>query len=343
MTNIFSADVSVETFKLSNDRPGAFGDEVILRGWALAEPGIARMHLATSTGERIEVVGLCNASNDVRRHYGKKYGDKAGQARFELIEPLGTRNTDLAETDLEIEFLDGSTMKIDLRGQLELASRPGFTEEERDLVMRFENVGDSCELGLVQRLIGTERLGLFRYAGVGDISVVADVIESRFEVLEDLDSILVGPHSHEWMVHVPRARFAMHTGRSIESITKAAIEKAERTKITFLAQKFLDDCESAEKIFVYRAHYDQRGGQDGTRGMDRLYEVLRAMGPNNLLWVNVATEQHPHGSVVKVREGLYRAWIDYLAPHSDAFDFRPRSWLELLKNAYQVIQQEGSI
>ena len=35
---------------------------------------------------------------------------------------------------------------------------------DRDLVLRFESLGDNCELGLVQRAAGVEPLGLLRFA-----------------------------------------------------------------------------------------------------------------------------------------------------------------------------------
>ena len=75
---------------------------------------------------------------------------------------------------------------------------------------------------------------------------------------------------------------------------------------------------------------DERGGPDGTRGMDEIHDALRRHGPAKLLWVNVADASHPAGTLVPVRGGLCRAWIDHLAPAWNAFDYRPRSWLDLL-------------
>ena len=60
---------------------------------------------------------------------------------------------------------------------------------------------------------------------------------------------------------------------------------------------------------------------------------FRRHGPARLLWVNVEDEAHANGTIEHVREGLYRGWIDHLAPHSNAFDYRPRSWLNLLEHA----------
>ena len=119
----------------------------------------------------------------------------------------------------------------------------------------------------------------------------------------------------------------------MESISPERIRQEETRKLAFMAQKFVDDCETAEKIFVYRVHRDERGGPDGARGMDATYDALRRHGPAKLLWVNAEDAEHPHGTVAHVRGGLYRAWIDHLAPHSNAFDYRPHSWLALLAAA----------
>ena len=36
---------------------------------------------------------------------------------------------------------------------------------DHDLVLDFESVGDNCELGIFQRRVGAEPLGLLRFAG----------------------------------------------------------------------------------------------------------------------------------------------------------------------------------
>ena len=39
------------------------------------------------------------------------------------------------------------------------------TLNDRDLVFAFESIGDNCELGMLQRHVGIEPLGLLRFAG----------------------------------------------------------------------------------------------------------------------------------------------------------------------------------
>ena len=128
-------------------------------------------------------------------------------------------------------------------------------------------------------------------------------------------------------------RLAFHTGRAVDSIPLERIREEETRKLAFMAQKFVEDCETGEKVFVYRVLRDERGGPDGIRGMDEIYEALSAHGPARLLWVNEEDAAHRRGTIVRVRDRLFRGWIDHLAPHSDAFDFRPRSWLDLLATA----------
>lgn len=334
------AMLAVEGYRLSIDRPGSFGDEVIVSGWFLSHGRIDAMHLVYPGGHEIEIVERAIPSDGVYAFHGEVFGEQAKACRFEVVEPIGARELDLAAAVLRIRA-DAVEFNVEIGPQLQLPERVGYTAEERALIMRFESCGDNCEFGLVQRRVGTERLGLLRYAGVGDIGVLSNAIENRFCELEWPNAVIIGPHGNEWMAHVPSLRVALHTGRSIESISRDRIAADETTKLTFMAQKFLDDCEEADKVFVYRVHRDERGGPNGIRGIDRLYEVMSQHGPIKLLWVNEADDDHPHRTVEHVRDGLFRGWIDHLAPHSNAFDFRPRSWLELLAEAERVIAEVG--
>jgi len=45
-------------------------------------------------------------------------------------------------------------------------------DAQRHLLMRFEALGENCELGFVQRHFGAEPLGLLRWAGISNASLV---------------------------------------------------------------------------------------------------------------------------------------------------------------------------
>ena len=155
-------------------------------------------------------------------------------------------------------------------GMFQEPKASGFTAAEAGLVMSFESLGDNCEFGLVQRLIGQERLSFLRYAGVGDIFALARGIADGLRVFDAPDCVDISQHGNEWIATVPSLHLVFHTGRSVESISRDRIREEETRKLAFMAQKFIDDCETAEKIFVYRgaARRARRPGRHARDGRD---------------------------------------------------------------------------
>ena len=331
---------AVESYRISHDRPGSFGDEIILEGWFVAHPRVRSMEVIFPDQASFSVTDRKRASEGVWQHHGTEFGEQAKGCRFQWVEPLASHNLALEKAILSIELENGETLSFPLGQELFVPQQQTYAKEDHDLVMRFESVGDNCEFGLVQRRIGSERLSLLRYAGVGDIDALAAAIENGFEAMDQPGAIGLTSHGNEWVATVHGARLVFHTGRSVESISYERIIQEETRKLTFMAQKFVDDCEAATKTFVYRVHRDERGGPLGVRGMDRLYDAIAKHGPARLLWVNVADDDHPDGTVEHVRDRLYRAFIGHLAPAWNAFDFRPDMWLRLLRNAESVMSRQ---
>ena len=328
---------TVESYQLSHDRPGSFGDEIIVEGWFLSHAPVTAMELHFDGGASFSIEDRKRESQGVWTHHRDTFGEPANRARFRLIEPLADHQLELQSARLRVEMQGGHVFEAPLGHMLRRPETKSFTKEEHDLVMKFESMGDNCEFGLMQRMIGSERLSLLRYAGVGNVERLAAAISNGFDGFGEHGDIAVSQHGNEWMAHAFGPGLAFHTGRSVGSITHERILQEETRKLAFMAQKFIGDAEAAEKIFVYRVLRDERGGPEGTRGMDLIYDALQKHGPVRVLWVNVQDDANPHGKVELVRERLYRGWIDHLAPHWDAFDFRPRSWLELLREALSVM------
>ena len=324
---------AVESYRVASDRPGAFGDEILVEGWFLCHAAIRSMRVRFADGYVLEVSDRVRESPALQPHYGDSFGDATERARFLLIEPVALREWDFASAVFCVECDDGATLAWPIGALFQSPPASAFSADEARLVMSFESLGDNCEFGLVQRLVGQERLSLLRYSGVGDVFALAEGIAGGFACFDNAEAVTISQHGNEWIAAVPALALVFHTGRSVQSISLEHIRAAEAGKLAFMAQKLLEDCETAEKVFVYRVQRDDRGGPDGTRGMDEVYAALRRHGPGQLLWVNAEDEAHPHGTIEHVRDGLYRGWIDHLAPHSNAFDFRVRSWLDLLAHS----------
>ena len=321
---------TVESYRLSHDRPGSFGDEIIVEGWFLSHAPVLSMSLTFPGGQSFPIEDRRRESEGVWLHHKDTFGEPARHARFMLIEPLADHELNLQAAAIRIEMEGAHMFAAPLGHMLHVPEGKSFSKEDHDLVMGFESMGDNCEFGLMQRMVGSERLSLLRYAGVGNIERLAAAIANGFDGLGENNDIGISQHGNEWMAHAFGPGLAFHTGRSVDAISHERILQEETRKLAFMAQKFIGDAEAAEKIFVYRVLRDERGGADGTRGMDLIYDALSKHGPVRLLWVNLADDANPHATVRHVRDRLYRGYIDHLAPHWNAFDFRPRSWLQLL-------------
>jgi hypothetical protein len=66
--------------------------------------------------------------------------------------------------------------------------------DDRDLVLNFESIGDNCELGMLQRQVDVEPLGLLRFAGAPLRNVVRP-LNARFAGVADPDRIQIEPEN----------------------------------------------------------------------------------------------------------------------------------------------------
>ena len=328
---------AVESYRVVRDRSGAPGDEIILEGWFLSHAEVASMRLVFPEGRVHEVIDRARESESVWQHHGATFGEAARQARFLLTEPVGERPPDLAAAEFHIRMHGGEMFVIALGRELWIEPHEENALAWGDLLADFESCGGDDELPSMQRRIGIERAGLFGRADVGDVFALSSAIESRFADFDRPGVVGLSRFGDEWIVHVPAAGLAFHTGRATDAISREDVLAGERQRLLLLARDFIRDCEEGTRIFVYRVSRDEHGGSDGMRGSDRLYDAMRAIGPVRLLWVNTADDTHAHGTLQHVRSGLWRGWIDRLAPASGASDVQIPSWITLLAEARRAM------
>jgi len=72
---------------------------------------------------------------------------------------------------------------------------------DRELVLRFESLGDNCKLGLVQRKVGAEPLGMFRFAGA-PLEHLLQAMRARFAGMADPAHVQVQPENGEFMIRL---------------------------------------------------------------------------------------------------------------------------------------------
>jgi hypothetical protein len=214
-----------------------------------------------------------------------------------------------------------SSMDPDLAARHEIA--------DRDLVLQFESVGDNCELGLVQRMVGAEPLGLLRFAGA-PLQALLRALSARFEGIDDPKHIQIQEENGEYMVKLTKYDFYYHAHVKVGEMTRDAIHAQQCRTVGFLARKLIGDLETPSKILVFRQNEPLLAGD-----LVDLRVALSAFGLGVLLWVREACPGHPPGTLDVADDRLMVGYVRRLAAREDVPNLDLDSWLVVLRRAYE--------
>lgn len=207
--------------------------------------------------------------------------------------------------------------------------------DDRDLVVQFESLGDNCELGLLQRRVGAEPLGLLRFSGAPLRNLLRGMA-SRFAHIGDPAHVRLSPEHGEYMVKLTKYDFTYHADAKVGETDPERLLRQQARVASFLGRKLIDDLEEASKIFVFR----QNEPLSATDLID-LRLAMSAYGPARLLWVQAACPGHPPGSVTLVDERLMVGYVRRLASRETVPDLDVNSWMAVLRRAYRLSRQAG--
>ncbi len=201
---------------------------------------------------------------------------------------------------------------------------------DRDLALQFESLGDNCELGLVQRKVGAEPLGLFRFAGA-PLRHVLRAMDARFAGMADPEYIRLQPENGEFMVRLTKYDFIYHADVKIGEADPETVHRQQVRTVGFLVGKLVADLEAAEKIVVFR----QNEPLSAIDLVD-LRLALAKFGPNTLLWVTEACAGHPPGSVDVIDHRFMVGYVPRLAARENVPDFDFTPWMTVLRRAWTL-------
>ena len=202
----------------------------------------------------------------------------------------------------------------------------------QSLLTDFEMLSGNCDMGLFQRALGVEPLGLLRFAGA-EQGVAIKGLDTRFA---DIGQHLLATVSaeNEWMIS-DRFGLQFHSGHFADAIDECGVIAAERKKIGFLKRKFLEDIEEGQKIFVFADRFGLP-----VEGAMALHLALCRHGNHRLLWVRHGRPWH-RGMVEEVLPGLLLGHFEPNAPPMIAH-ISGLSWLSVMVNAHLLATQIGT-
>jgi hypothetical protein len=208
---------------------------------------------------------------------------------------------------------------------------------DRDLVLQFESLGDNCELGLVQRRMGAEPLGLFRFAGA-PLRHTLRAMDARFAAIAEPEHVRLQPEHGEYMIRLTKYDFIYHADVKIGEAEPEALHRQHTRTVRFLAQKLLGDLENPEKIFVFK----QNEPLSATDLVD-LRATLSRFGPSTLLWVAEACPGHPPGTVDVIDRTFMVGYVRRLAARESVPDLDLESWMTVLRRAWAIWPARRSV
>jgi hypothetical protein len=267
----------------------------------------------------------------------------AGAVRLRLRFPDAARPIDLDPRSRDNRLLGFAFERLSLAGPLAplppsapiaaLAPTPAVPPAElRDLMLRFESLGENCEFGLVQRRCGAEPLGLLRFSST-PLAPLLEALRARFVGLGEFDALELelGHDGSEYMVHDRRYGFRYHAWMKLGDQPAADILERERRRVPLLVRKLVEDLTDGVKLFVYHGMLPIAQAE----ALD-LAAAVRSYGPGALLWVERADQHHAPGTVIEVAPGLLKGHMDRFAPGENAHDLSVACWVEVCRNALQM-------
>ena len=194
------------------------------------------------------------------------------------------------------------------------------------LLLNFESLGDSCELGMVQRRYGAEPLSLLRWTATPP-DRLAMACRERFAAIGDPAQIELDEISGEYVTRIPRYAMFAHTFSLATATPREKFHAAQCKRMAYLRDKLLEDFEAGEKILTYgSAHLD-------AAAIEALHQAIRRVAPKaTLLCVRLAADGEAGGATLRVADKLLIGTISRFSTTDIAVD----EWLSLCRAALEL-------
>ena len=204
-------------------------------------------------------------------------------------------------------------------------------QSQRDLVLRFESIGENCELGFVQRHFGAEPLGVFRWAGIS-YGALIDALGSRLEGIGDPQQtdLLINPNNNEYYTQDRRYGMSMHTFILQGGASSNSVKNKMCRRLVYLREKLIEDFADPSKIFVFNS-----ASPLTDEDLMRLRRALDAYGATPLL--HVAPHPHmPPGAVAPASERVWRASLGRTGYDGRVWNVEFESWEKICALAAEL-------
>ena len=264
-----------------------------------------------------------------------------GTLRLRLLHPGGLRpvdhgrGEDTRRLSVWISALSVHTLSF-------APAVPGESVEHmapKQLMQHFRSLGDNAEFSVVQHGLGLEVPSLFRHARMS-LAVIAHGLSHGFEGVDDPAALgLVDVQLHEGprdiMGRLDAYGLWIAAGRKEGAIAPERAHAMLAARLSVMRRLLLDDLAEGARIFVLRREAPLTEAEAAP-----IWSLVRGLGPGALLFLSVADDTHPAGSVERRRPGLYHGRLDRLPGPDELGNPSLDVWLAVCRAAYALWREE---
>ena len=211
-----------------------------------------------------------------------------------------------------------------------LHEESNFDPAKKWLLDQFTSLGRNCEVGLLQKSFGADRMGLLRYAQTPPGGLLI-ALQSRFRDIGNPGRTQISlVKNFEYNVFDTGSGIGFHTMEYKTDAAESAVLKKQCRRLRILCDMLIHELTRARQIFVYQ----NADLPDETAC--KIHDSLLAYGPNVLLCVREAKEGETGGSHRLLRPNLMLGLIDHEGARSEiVWDICTDQWEALLRTAFE--------
>ncbi|GBQ64088.1 hypothetical protein AA103196_0779 [Ameyamaea chiangmaiensis NBRC 103196] len=234
-----------------------------------------------------------------------------------------------------VEYIPEITPDIDARRTCEpLPDQSTLTDAK--IASAFINLGENCELGIVQRHVGREPPDLYRFSAVPLAWILFGLAEQYADINVEHEVTLDNrPDGHVYYyAYQPRYHIQFETGIRCDHKPADDMMRESRQRMDYMSTRLMTDLAEGFRIPVYSTTR-----RFSTAEITALSLRLALYGPACALVVYPAHDTEETGKLQWVADNVLVGSLDALAHHACVIDtVDDQSWLNLLRRAHDEVR-----